>query len=99
MDTAKTSTINSLYRERTTLYTFITPYNANLNKEQYFQVSYKDHSLGFIITDIDFISTENIMYVSIDPSYIRTGDDQKIDITQVPKEELDENYFWLNGGK
>jgi hypothetical protein len=100
IDTSKSSTINSLYRERTTLYMFITPYAADIQKEQYFEVAYPDelkhtHKLGFVVTDVDFVSTNGVLYVSADPSYERdlTAKPSK---PENPSVKDNEDFYWLN---
>jgi hypothetical protein len=56
-DTVKSSTSVPLYRERTNLYMFVMPYAADLKKESYLEVTYEQHTLSFVVTDIDFVST------------------------------------------
>lgn len=96
-DTSKSAQNSPLYRERTTLYTFITPYAADLQKESYLEFQYPDqeHKLSFVVTDIDFISTKGIMYVSIDPSYERHNNGE-IEEVQINKEDKKEEFYWLN---
>ena len=98
-DTLKSSSINSLYRERTTLYTIITPYAADLKKESYIVINslsvtpnpnYVPSIMAFVVTDVDFISTPGVIYVSIDPSYIR--EHTVAQDGSVPEN----NSFWMN---
>jgi hypothetical protein len=100
MDTAKSTSINPLYRERTTLHMFVTQYAADLKKDQYLEVEYtnldKSHiqKMPFVVTDIDFLSTPGVMYVSLDPSYERNKDQT---ITNKETDSV-EDFYWLNGG-
>lgn len=96
--TSKNANNAAPYSERTSLYMFVMPYHPNLKKDNYFEITYNSHTLAFVITDIDFITTEGVMYVSADPSYTR---DTTVapSYPDGPSKEDQENYFWLNGGK
>ena len=94
-DTVKSSTSVPLYRENNNLHMFVTPYAADLKIESYIEVTYKDTTSAYVVTDIDVSSTPGVMYVSVDPSYIRDKSEKP---TQTESDDPND-FFWLNGGK
>lgn len=93
-DAVKSSTGKSLYTENNNLYTFITPYQADIQKECYFTVTYEDTTTAYVITDLDVSSTPGVAYITVDPVPVR---DETPPPTQQEGESSDD-YFWLNGG-
>ncbi len=94
-DTSKSTTVNPLYRERTSLYMFVTPYAADLKKESYLEVAQDNHKLAFVVTDVDFISTQGVLYVSMDPSYERDTAPKPTKPIE-PKPQDNEEFYWLD---
>lgn len=94
-DTAKTSTIVPLYRENNNLHMFITPYAADLKVESYLEVEFDQTKSAYVVTDVDVNSTPGVMYVSVDPSYIRDKSEKP---TQTESSDPND-FFWLKGGK
>lgn len=94
-DTVKSSTGVPLYRENNNLHMFVTPYAADLKKESYLEVEFGKTKSAYVVTDVDVNSTPGVMYVSVDPSYIRDKSEKP-----AQTESSDPNdFFWLNGGK
>ena len=73
---------------------FITAYDKSLKREVYFENKQGETNEGYVISEIDFITTPGVAYVSVDPTYVR-------DKSEKPIKQEGENgadYFWLNGG-
>lgn len=87
-DAIKSSTGEALYKQNDNLLMLITPYNTNFGKDNYVEISNDDTNTAYIITDIDIHSTKGIMYISIDPSYIREQD----------SDMQSAQSHWLQGG-
>ena len=78
---------------------FITTYNPTLVKETYFEVTEGVTNQAFIVTDVDINSTPGVTYASVDPTLLRSPEEPPLKEEADPNEEnLDENYYWLNGG-
>ena len=84
-----------LYTENLKLSFFITCFNKNIRKDDYFEITIgeEDNRLteSYVVTGYDIISTPGIEYVSVDPVYIR-------DNTPAPQKEStdsEEDYYWL----
>lgn len=95
----------ALYTENLKLSFFITPFNAHIRKDDYFEVitgpktgcNKEEETLkeSFVVTGYDTISTEGVEYVSVDPQYIR-------DLTPAPQrteEDDPSEFYWLEGGE
>lgn len=93
-DAIKSSTGKALYSENDNLHMFITPYNASLKKEVYFEVTQNETQQAYSVTDVDINSTPGISYVSVDPTLIR---DDSAPPTQGSTDNGAE-FYWLNGG-
>ena len=94
-DTIESSSNVPLYRENQNLYMFITPYAASLKTDAYIEVGNKEEISAFVVTDVDVHSTKGVMYVSVDPTYIRDKSEKPIQTDN----DNPEDFFWLNGGK
>ena len=94
-DTTESSSSVPLYRENQNLHMFVTPYAADLKIESYMEVQQGETKQAFVVTDVDVVSTPGVMYVSVDPTYIRDKSEKPI---QTDKDEATD-FFWLNGGK
>lgn len=94
-DAIKSSSNQPVYSENDNLHMFITPYNAALKKEIYFEVQQGETQQAYIVTDVDINSTPGVEYVSVDPTLIRNT-------TPPPIQTENDNsaeYYWLNGGE
>ena len=94
-DTIKSSSGEAIYKENNNLHMFITSYNDAFVRDAYLEIKKEEANLGYIISEVDFVSTPGIAYISVDPSYIR-------DQSEKPVQKEGDNsaeFFWLNGGK
>ena len=82
------------YLEDNNLYTFVTSYHPKLKKDEYFEITHKDTTQGYIVVGIDVNTTPGVEYISADPVPLR-------DRTTVAVPTLDDSAesFWLNGGR
>lgn len=84
------------YTENDNMATFILPKNPNLKKETYLVIGRDtEYEQAYNVVGIDAISTEGIMYVTIDPVLKR-------DETPAPTKSVgdtSDDYFWLEGDK
>ena len=90
-DVTKSATNEGIYKENNTLHMFITPYTPLIERDVYLEIPYQDSTSAYVVSEIDINSTPGVVYVSVDPSYIRkekgTGD-----------ASISAENFWLNGG-
>ena len=91
IDTVKSASNKAVYKENNQLHMFITPYNKDIVRDKYFEVSYEDTKNAYVVMEIDVNSTPGVEYVTVDPSYIRAQDADG-DNTQSAAD------FWLGGG-
>ena len=67
------------------------PYTDKIQKECYFRVNGE----SYVMTGFDQDASLGVLYISANSTYER-------DLTPAPeqtKEDKDEEFFWLNGGK
>lgn len=91
---ATATTGHTIYLESMNLHMFITGFNPKIARDCYFEVKKEDVTLAYWVTEIDMISTDGVMYVSVDQRH-------KIDFTDAPAQTKEDNpadFFWLNGG-
>lgn len=90
-----TTRVNSTYLESTNLHIFITKFNPNLQRDNYFEIEKDGVVLAYWITEIDMVSTPGVMYCSVDQRH-------RMDFTpapeQTPQDDPDD-FYWLNGGE
>ena len=94
-DTIKSSSGEAIYKENNNLHMFITSYDQAFVRDAYLEIKKEEANLGYIISEVDFVSTPGIAYISVDPSYVR-------DQSEKPVQKEGDNsaeFFWLNGGK
>lgn len=91
-DTVKSSSGESLYKENNNLHMFITAYNPSIARDVYLEVPYKDSITSYVIAETDVNSTPGVVYVTVDPSYIRDKSAENSN-----KDESAAS-FWFNGG-
>ena len=94
-DTIKSSSGEAIYKENNNLHMFITSYDCAFVRDAYLEIKKEEADLGYIISEVDFVSTPGIAYISVDPSYLR-------DQSEKPVQKEGDNsaeFFWLNGGK
>ena len=91
---------NILYNENLKLSFFICPLNNKIKKEDYFEIPIVDMNgvmttEAYRVTGFDKISTPGVEYVSVDPVYIYSDDDDK---KVIDEEYSGEDYYWITGG-
>ena len=76
------------------------PTNKYIKKETYFTLETNGIKEAYSVTGYDIVSTPGVMFISMDPTYIRDQDSE----TTVPYpnkddsgEIINEGSFWLNG--
>lgn len=93
-DMVQSTKENTVYLENENLYMFITTATNKINKNSYIEVSVENKEMAYSVSGLDCLSTKGIVYVSINPTYIR-------DKTEKPTQEetdSDSDFFWLNKG-
>lgn len=93
-DTIRSKTAEALYTENENLYMFVAPADTALKKDTYIEVAVGETTQAFTISGLDFVSTPGVMYVSLDPVYVRDNSDPP---EQKPSDP-DEDFYWLTGG-
>lgn len=91
-DTIKSSSGEAIYAENNNLHSFVTSYNSKIARDTYFEVSYKETTTAYVVTECDVNSTPGVIYVTVDPSYIRDKSEEKVENPQSAAN------FWLSGG-
>lgn len=84
----------ALYEEPTRTSTFITPLNANIKKEDYFEIIKNDIVEAYRVTGYDTQSTPGVEFVTVDPVYER----DKSPIPEKKDTDDSEDFYWLTGG-
>lgn len=83
-----------LYTENLKLSFFIIPFNENIRKDDYLELTRGQLTEAYVVTGYDIQSTPGVEFVSVDPQYIR-------DKSEPPIQDADDNaddYYWLNRG-
>lgn len=93
-DAIKSATGKTVYAENDNLHMFITPYSAEIKREQYFTVKEGETDQAFVVMETDINSTPGVEYVTVDPTMIR---DESALPTQTETDNADD-FYWLNGG-
>ena len=91
-DTVKSSTGEPLYKENNNLHMFVTSYNSSIARDVYLEVSYKETITSYVVSETDVNSTPGVVYVTVDPSYIRDKSAVSDENTQSAAD------FWFSGG-
>lgn len=81
---------------------FITPINAHINKEDYFEVVEYDMKgiemrRGYRVTGFDCVSSKGVEYVTVDPVYLHT-DNSVTNGENSTKSSTEDNSYWTDGG-
>ena len=84
-----------LYTENIKLNFVIMPTNKYIKKDTYFTITIKDIEEAYVVTGYDIISTPGVMFISMDPTFIRNDDSETV-VPISPKPE-EEDCFWLTG--
>ena len=90
-DTTKSSSGEALYKENNNLHQFITSYNSRISRDTYIEISYKETTTAYVVTETDVNSTPGVIYITTDPSYLREAPEEN---TAPSAAEL-----WISGGK
>lgn len=85
-----------LYTENIKLNFIIMPTNKHMKKDTYFTVTTKDIEEAYVVTGYDIVSTPGVMFVSMDPTFIRNEEVETV-VPINPKPE-EEDCPWLTGG-
>lgn len=95
-DTIKSATGTPVYSENNNFYMFITSsLNGAFTKGAYFEAIQSGARQGFVVSEMDIISTPGIAYISVDPVPLR----DKAEKPEPTEQDKKEDFFWLNGGK
>ena len=89
-----------LYTENIKLNFIVMPTNKYIKKETYFTLETNGIKEAYSVTGYDIVSTPGVMFISMDPTYIRDQDSETI--VPYPKKDdsgeiINEGSFWLNG--
>lgn len=84
-----------LYTENIKLNFIVMPTNKYIKKDIYFTITTKDIEEAYVVTGYDIISTPGVMFISMDPTFIRNDDAETV-VPISPKPE-EEDCFWLTG--
>ena len=88
------SRMDTVYGENLKLSFMVIPTNANLQKDDYFEVGEGELLEAYRVTGYDRQSTPGVEYVSMDPLY-------KYDHSKSPTRpqgDTSDDYYWLEGG-
>lgn len=89
------SRMDTIYAENLKMSFFILPTTAKIRKDDYIVVGKGELKEQYRVTGYDIQSTLGVEYVTIDPTY-------EYDLTPAPTQQpgdLNEDFFWLNGGE
>ena len=84
-----------LYTENIKLNFIVMPTNKYLKKDTYFTITIKDIEEAYVVTGYDIMSTPGVMFVSMDPTFIRNEEVETV-VPINPKPE-EEDCPWLTG--
>lgn len=91
-DTIKSQSGEALFSHNDNLYAFVTSYNSAIGRDTYFEITYKDTTTAYVVSELDVNSTPGVAYVTVDPSYVR---DKSAEGKENPQSATD---FWFGGG-
>lgn len=96
-DTLEGSASAPLYRENQNLYMVIMPYNSQIKIDTYMEITLdkgttQENTTAFVVTNLDIHSSPGLMYVSIEPTYVHS---KQNNTTEVPTSQ---DHFWITGG-
>lgn len=83
-----------LYTENLKLSFFIIPFNENIRKDDYLELTRGKLTEAYVVTGYDIQSTPGVEFVSVDPQYIRDKSEPPI---QSASDSADD-FYWLNRG-
>ena len=83
-----------LYTENLKLSFFIIPFNENIRKDDYLELTRGKLTEAYVVTGYDIQSTPGVEFVSVDPQYIRDKSEPPI---QNASDSADD-FYWLNRG-
>ena len=87
---------DTLYLENLKLNFLVMPITPNIKVGTYITIPATTGEIqAFRVTGYDLVSTPYVMYVSLDPTYVR---DDSPAVTQYPEDNPDD-FFWINGGE
>jgi len=89
------SRMDTIYAENLKMSFFVMPTTEKIRKDDYIVVGEDGLKEQYRVTGYDIQSTLGVEYVTVDPTY-------EYDLTPAPEQQpgdLDEDFFWLNGGE
>lgn len=89
------SRMDTIYSENLKMSFFVMPTTAKIKKDDYIVVGKDELQEQYRVTGYDIQSTPGVEYVTVDPTY-------EYDLTPAPEQQpgdLNEDFFWLNGGE
>lgn len=92
-NTLKSKTTTTLYYANENLDLFIMPRNEKVEIGSYLEISVDEWKRAYRVVGYDFISTDGVIYVSIEPTILR-------DMTPAPEQaenDKSSDFFWLGG--
>ena len=84
-----------LYTENIKLNFIVMPTNKYIKKDTYFTITIKDIEEAYVVTGYDIVSTPGVMFISMDPTFVRNKEVETV-VPINPKPE-EEDCFWLTG--
>ena len=94
-DIKSRSRMNTIYGENLKSQFFVMPFNSGIKKDVYLEVGEGDTREGYVVTGYDLQSTPGVLYVTIDPVYLR---DNSAPPRRKCESEADDFYWLENGG-
>lgn len=89
------SRMDTIYAENLKMSFFVMPTTEKIRKDDYIVVGKDGLKEQYRVTGYDIQSTLGVEYVTVDPTY-------EYDLTPAPEQQpgdLNEDFFWLNGGE
>lgn len=83
-----------LYNENLKMSFFICPLTPYIYKEQLLTFGTAPFNDDYIVTGYDRVSTEGVMYVTVDPTHLHDKSSPPV----ITEEDSSEETFWLTGG-
>ena len=89
------SRMDTIYTENLKTSFFVMPTTPKIKKDDYLEIGTGELKEQYRVTGYDIQSTPGVEYVTVDPTY-------EYDLTPAPQQQpgdLEDDFFWLNGGE
>ena len=89
------SRMDTIYTENLKTSFFVMPTTPKIRKDDYLEIGTGELKEQYRVTGYDIQSTPGVEYVTVDPTY-------EYDLTPAPQQQpgdLEDDFFWLNGGE